>query len=181
MKSSWFVLALSLGLGAYLLLELVFGQSGLIAYRAMEEARRQTNLEMKELQEQTSALERYVRLLTTDAETIRLEARDIGYVGDDEFVLRVEGRDARLRHRYQPGLRPSPLPRIRDNRPLFRSVGFTVFLLIALADLVRLPGGIKKSSRRAGAGKSSAGERERDRSPAGEDQGSWDVRERHSR
>ncbi|POR01804.1 hypothetical protein AU468_07565 [Alkalispirochaeta sphaeroplastigenens] len=172
MKSSWFVLALALGLGSYLLLELVFGQSGLIAYGAMEKARHQARLEMEAMQEQTAALERYIGLLTTDAETIRLEARDIGYVGPDEVVLRVEGRDARLRHRYQPGIMPSPLPRIRDNRPLFRSVGFTVFLLITLIDLVRLPGEARRSSRR---------ERQSRDSRTETDQSSFDVRERHSR
>ncbi|TVR69410.1 MAG: septum formation initiator family protein [Spirochaetaceae bacterium] len=136
MKPSWLVIAALLGLGVYLALELLFGPYGFIAYRQLERFRERSVLELNELHRQTEELQRQVRMLTTDAETIRMEARDIGLVGRNEVVLRLENRDPRPRHRYMPGTVPAEMTRVRDNRPLFRSVGFTVFLVALLVPLV---------------------------------------------
>jgi cell division protein FtsB len=162
MKASSLITATLMGLGIYLLLELIFGQYGLISHRALNSFHQDSLMEQDMLQKQTDFLQRQVRLLTTDAETIRLEAREIGFVARDEVVLRLEGRDPRPRHRYQPGALPSRVPRVRDNRPLFRSVGFTVFLLTLLVQItglraVRLPKRTSRRSRQDGPWKGSSG------------------------
>ena len=129
-------MATLLGLGVYLVLELLFGPYGVIAFNQLERFRDRSVLELNELHRQTADLQLQVRMLTTDAETIRLEARDIGLVGQNEVVLRLENRDPRPRHRYMPGTVPAKISPVRDNRPLFRSVGFTAFLLTLLVQLL---------------------------------------------
>lgn len=129
------VVATLMGLGVYLVLELLFGNYGIIAYRSLERFRDKAVIELEDLRRQTSELQRQVRRLTTDSETVRLEARDIGLVGRDDVVIRLENRDPRPRHRYEPGAMPVSPPRVRDNRPLFRSLGFTVFLLTLLVQV----------------------------------------------
>ena len=164
MKASSLITASFMGLGIYLLLELVFGQYGFISYRALDSFHRNAISELDSLKRQTDALQLQVRLLTTDAETIRLEAREIGFVARDEVVLRLEGRDPRPRHRYQPGALPSRVSRVRDNRPLFRSVGFTVFLVTVLVQLTgvqlfRKPGSRRRQRDREGSDDLSRGVR----------------------
>ncbi len=177
MKPTWFVTSTLAGLGVYLLLELVFGQYGMIAFRTMEEFRSKAAQELEVLQRQTLDLQRQVRLLTTDSETIRLEARDIGLVGMEEIVVRLENHETRPRHRYQPGAVPSRMPRIRDNRPLFRSLGFTVFLVTLLVQLI----GSQRTTR-GSTGASKHRERPvRGRSASPEDEPVDQVRARHSR
>lgn len=136
------VLATLLGLGVYLVLELLFGPYGLLAYQKLERFHEKTVLELIDLNSRSRDLHLQVRMLTTDSETVRLEARDIGLVGANDVVLRLENRDPRPRHRYMPGTLPPEIPRVRDNRPLFRSVGFAVFLVMILAQLAgtRNPG-----------------------------------------
>lgn len=165
MKASLLIPATLMGLTVYLLLEVIFGQYGIIAYHRLDDFRDRSVLELAEIKDQTRVLQRQVRLLTTDRETVRLEARDIGFVATDEMVLRVQNRDPRLRHRYQPGALPSRFPQVRDNRPLFRSVGFAVFLLTLLFDLsawgrLRAAPGRRYGARSTG-GKT-AGDRDRD-------------------
>lgn len=147
MKLSWLVIAALLGLGVYLSLELLFGPYGLVAYHQLERFRERSLVEFEVLHRQTAELQRQVRMLTTDAETIRLEARDIGLVAANEVVVRLENRDPRPRHRYMPGTLPAQMKQVRDNRPLFRSLGLTVFLLsllIPLAGIRLVPRGKRK-------------------------------------
>lgn len=140
MKPSWLVVATFLGLGTYLFLELLVGQYGLVAFRVLQRFRERAVVELEEVQDRTELLRREVRLLTTDGETVHLEARDIGLVGENEVVVRIGERDPRSRHRYQPGAVPARMPRVRDHRPLFRSIGFSVFLIVLLVELVGVRG-----------------------------------------
>ncbi|MFW5693756.1 MAG: FtsB family cell division protein [Alkalispirochaeta sp.] len=128
------VIAALVGVAAYLLLELFFGSYGFVAFELMEEYVDLSNQELQELEERHASLQEQVRQLTTSRETIRLEARDSGLVRTDEYVVRIEGREPRPRHRYSPGSLPPVVPRTRDNRPLFRSIGVAVALVYILVD-----------------------------------------------
>lgn len=123
-----------IGLGTYLLLELFFGSYGLVAYRLMTEHVTIARTELTALEDRHEELSRQVRLLTAEAETIRLEARDSGLVAENEYVVRIDGREPRPRHRYLPGSLPPAVPETRDNRPLFRSIGLAVALVYILVD-----------------------------------------------
>ncbi len=134
MKLWSLVIAALLGVATYLLLELFFGSYGFVAYDLMGEYVELSSQELQELEERHDALRDQIRQLTTSRETIRLEARDSGLVGSDEYVIRIDGREPRPRHRYSPGSLPPVIPRTRDNRPLFRSIGVAVALVYILVD-----------------------------------------------
>jgi cell division protein FtsB len=139
MKLWSLVLSAFVGVAAYLLLELFFGSYGLVSYQLLSEHSLRAREGLAELEAHHDELEQQVRLLTTDAETIRIEARDSGLVGSDEIVLRVAGREPRPRHRYMPGSLPPTVPQTRDNRPLFRAIGLAVALVYILVDALRVP------------------------------------------
>jgi cell division protein FtsB len=134
MKLWSLVIATLVGVATYLLLELFFGSYGFVAYDLMNDYVVLSNQELQELEERHAELRQQIRQLTTSRETIRLEARDSGLVGPDEYVVRIEGREPRPRHRYSPGSLPPVIPRTRDNRPLFRSIAVAVALVYILVD-----------------------------------------------
>ncbi len=136
MKISSLLTALLLGIASYLAFELLFGSYGVIAYRLMDEYADGNRVRLESLYARQEELLRQVHLLTTDAETLRIEARDSGLVAGDEYVLRIVGREARSVYRYTPGALPDALPRTRDNRPLFRAIGLTISLLYLLIDII---------------------------------------------
>ncbi|MEX2445378.1 MAG: septum formation initiator family protein [Alkalispirochaeta sp.] len=134
MKLWSLVIATLVGVATYLLLELFFGSYGFVAYDLMNDYVALSNQELEELEERHAALRDQIRRLTTSRETIRLEARDSGLVAPDEYIVRIEGREPRPRHRYSPGSLPPVIPETRDNRPLFRSIGVAVALVYILVD-----------------------------------------------
>lgn len=134
MKLWSLVIAALVGVATYLLLELFFGSYGFVAYELMDEYVALSNQELQELEERHAALRQQIRQLTTSRETIRIEARDSGLIASDEYVVRIEGREPRPRHRYMPGSLPPTIPGTRDHRPLFRSIGVAVALVYLLVD-----------------------------------------------
>jgi len=125
------------GVGIYLLLELLFGSYGVFAYRMMERYLLEAENDLAELEVRRADLERQVQMLTSDGETIRLEARDIGFIEQNERIIRLEGHEPRPRHRYLPGTTPQPVPVPRDNRPLFRAIALALSLVALIVDTLR--------------------------------------------
>jgi cell division protein FtsB len=125
------------GVGIYLLLELLFGSYGVFAYRMMERYLVEAENDLAELEERRTDLERQVQMLTGDGETIRLEARDIGFIERNERIIRLEGHEPRPRHRYLPGTTPQPVPVPRDNRPLFRAIALALSLVALIVETLR--------------------------------------------
>lgn len=119
----------------YLILELLFGVSGVVAFRALEETRERAREDIALVQERRRYLEQTIRGLTTDPQMIILEARDLGLVSPEDRIFRVQGHDARPVHRYIPGSVPRPVVSVRDNRPLFRALALAVFLALVTISL----------------------------------------------
>ena len=137
MKASSVLSITLLGLSTYLLLELVFGSYGFLAQNAMSEYADEAETKLVDLRTQTEELQLHVALLQTDRETIRIEARDIGFIRPDETVVRLDGHEPRPRHRYMPGSTPPAIPVTRDNRPLFRALALAVVLVSFLIGTLR--------------------------------------------
>ncbi|MFP4151423.1 MAG: septum formation initiator family protein [Alkalispirochaeta sp.] len=125
------------GVGTYLLLELLFGSYGVFAHHMMERYLLEAEEDLAELEERRNELRQQVDLLTGDGETIRLEARDIGFIESDERIIRLEGHEPRPRHRYLPGTTPKPVPVPRDNRPLFRAIALALSLVALIVETLR--------------------------------------------
>lgn len=139
MKPSSLLGAGLVGLSVYLLLELIFGSTGLVAYQNLVEHRRLAGEELAQVELLQVELRREIDALTSDPETIRAEGRDIGLVAPDEVVVRIEGRIAHIRRSYLPGSLPSPYVPAADRRPLFRTIALMLALVTLFVDLVGVP------------------------------------------
>jgi cell division protein FtsB len=137
MKLSSLLSITLLGVITYLLLELVFGSYGIMAYAVLEKYAREAETELADLEARHDELQRQARNLAGDRETVRLEARDIGFVLSNEVIVRIEGHEPRPRHRYMPGAAPASPPRPKDNRPLFRAIALVVTLVGILVETLR--------------------------------------------
>jgi cell division protein FtsB len=136
MKLTSVLIGALIGLATYLTLELIFGSYGHIAYQRLEAYVAEARRDLASVQERHRDLQDRIRLLRRSAEAVRLEARDVGIVAPDEYVVRIEGREPRPRHRYMPGTIPGRIPEVRDNRPLFRSIAVAIALVYLLVDVV---------------------------------------------
>ncbi|MFP4067121.1 MAG: septum formation initiator family protein [Spirochaetaceae bacterium] len=120
----------------HLMLSLVWGEYGLIAYRELDTYRDRLDENLERLEERTLELEREAQTLQTDAERIRVEARRLGYYAENETPVRLE--------EYRPAsTRSSPGSVIRrrsppaDNAPILRAIAasaglFTLFLMLVV-------------------------------------------------
>ncbi len=143
MRLSHFLGIALLGVSTYLLLELLFGSYGVVAYRVVTDYVQEAEAQLVELRETHDELERLARRLSSDRETVRLEARDVGYIREDEVVVRVEGHQPRPRHRYYPGAIPVAPPPLQDNRPLFRAIALVVSLVALLVKTLLTTAGLE--------------------------------------
>lgn len=128
--------ALLVGVGTYLVLELLAGSYGVFSYRSLLGHAAEARIQLDAVALRASELRALERSLTADPETIRVEARDVGLVGRDEVVIRIAGRDRRSMHRYVPGQLPLPVPQPSDRRPFHRGLALAVALAYLLVDLV---------------------------------------------
>lgn len=71
------------------LLSFLFGASGLLNYRRLQEYERRVAAGIAALEERHADLERLQTLLRTEPELLRLLAREVGYYGPDELVISV--------------------------------------------------------------------------------------------
>lgn len=139
MKPSSVVTAALMGLAVYFLLQFVFGTYGVVAYAVMSDYLERSREALETALERRTEFQSEVDSLTVDAEQIRVEARRIGFVDEDEIVVRIDGRERVSAFEYDPGSLPVDVPWPRDNRPLFRSIGLAVTLLILLLHLLGTP------------------------------------------
>lgn len=137
MKRSSLLSITLFGFAIYLSLELVFGSYGFLAYHALEDYVERAEERYSTLTETHEELQRQIHLLTTDTATIRLEARDIGFIAPNESVVRIDGHTPRPRHIYMPGATPPPIPETRDNRALFRAIALAITLVALLVEILR--------------------------------------------
>ena len=71
------------------LLSFLFGASGLLNYRRLQEHERRIASGIAALEQRHAHLQRLQHLLLTEPELLRLLARDVGYYRDDELVIGV--------------------------------------------------------------------------------------------
>lgn len=71
------------------LLSFLFGASGLLNYRRLQEHERRIASGIAALEQRHAHLQRLQHLLRTEPELLRLLARDVGYYRDDELVIGV--------------------------------------------------------------------------------------------
>ena len=146
----------------YILLELIFGPAGVLAYQ-------DAHAHMEELEEHLSGLRELEQDLSTrieglqrDQEVIRVEARSLGLVEPDERLLRIEGYE-RQGPPTQAGTAMAELEPYPDYRPLLRGLSAASALLLyigmLLFDLFR---GKQVAARPASAGAESAAAKSQD-------------------
>jgi len=113
------------------LLFLLFGSGGVADYRRLLGYRAAVQENIDELERINRDLLAEVRALGSDAERLRLQARELGYFREGERVIRISGRE-RGKNYYTVGtiLRRKPKPP-RADWP-FRAVGLALPFLLAV-------------------------------------------------
>lgn len=162
MRAASWLNALAIGLGTYLLLELVFGGTGWYQYERLAEHTQRVESQLSDVQRRNAELRRTIDRLRADVATIEVEARELGIVRAGERVVLIEGRDRTTPQHYDPGTSPAPPPKPIDARPFFRSVALAAsiiaFIMGVLRDAQR-PRRVRKAAREsAGEGVSETSE-----------------------
>ncbi len=124
------------GLTVYLLLEAVFGGYGFVAMHILGDFSSDVARTRLAVEERSDELRTHIQQLQTDAEAVRVAAHDLGFVGEGEGIIRIEGYRGQRSSPFDPG-QPAPAPpEIADNRPLFRGIALVVALVVFLVSVV---------------------------------------------
>ncbi|MFO8064307.1 MAG: septum formation initiator family protein [Spirochaetota bacterium] len=94
----------------YLLLSLVWSDYGIIAHQRLERYHDRLENNVEELERRRQELKSQTRSLRTDADRVRVEARTLGYLGENEGRVRIEG--------FEPESNPTSPGGIVRNRRL---------------------------------------------------------------
>ncbi|MBN1409829.1 MAG: septum formation initiator family protein [Spirochaetales bacterium] len=73
------------------LLVFFFGEQGLIEYNDLSEKKRLLSMNIEKLKEKNQILISKLNELNTNSETIKLLARELGYYGKNEDLIRIQG------------------------------------------------------------------------------------------
>ena len=139
------------GLGGAAAITLMAGESGRIAFRAAAEYRDRLAAGIDDLQSAHARLQRELELLQSDAEVVRLAARELGYYRPGETVVSIlddSGRGAvAARSDSFDATYYAVGPLVRERVPVVRrgvktlpmglSLGAGLFILVTIADTLR--------------------------------------------
>lgn len=84
-------LSLYLGFAVYCLVVLLFGRTGIIATRELRSYHARLEANLIQLENVNAHLVQRLDSLRSNPETIRLEARQLGYLGPNEHFLEIGG------------------------------------------------------------------------------------------
>ncbi len=117
------------------MLLLVWGESGVRAYRQLQEYSLRLQNNIKGLERTNSDLLTELDALGHDPEAIALKARELGFMKEDEQLIRIEGYGSASTH-YTVGriLRRSRRPENRDN--LIKLFALVLPFLLYLLSLI---------------------------------------------
>ncbi len=84
-------LSIYLGFAAYCLVVFVFGRTGIVASNELRHYKTRLETNLSQLEDINTHLADRFDSLRTNAETIRLEARQLGFLEPNERVLQISG------------------------------------------------------------------------------------------
>lgn len=104
---------------SYSLMTYIWGENGIIAYQKLENYKEQLNDNIEDLREVHQTLSVKTESLQSDAETLALSAREMGYYQENERIIYLEGYDSR-KNLYVVGELMRPFSRDAVNPLVFR-------------------------------------------------------------
>jgi len=129
------VLSLYLGIVVGFALLFTLGDAGLSEYRELRSYKQSLEDNIAELEQIHWHLQEELRSLATDPEKVRLLARELGYYGRDDGIVRVEGRPPRSSF-YRVGRILEGMPARKSSGVRFKVIGLMVpvvfYLLISM-------------------------------------------------
>jgi cell division protein FtsB len=101
----------------YALSSMVAGTGGILTYRKLSEERERILENLEELKAVNQKLEGTADALLYDSETIKIQARELGYGGPDERFVRIVGLPSVRNREMRPGIvlgpeKPESIPDI---------------------------------------------------------------------
>ena len=113
-----------LGFSLFILLSLFFGKSGLVRLGEQAEYKDRLEANLRNLKEINQSLTLELKDLSASPDTIRLYARDYGYFGKNEEVIKIQGAPE-IRKLYKLGSLLKRTDEENDTGPLFHIIGFS--------------------------------------------------------
>ncbi len=104
---------------SYSLMTYVWSENGVIAYQKLENYKERLESNIEELREVQEKLSIRTKSLQSDAETLALSARDMGYYRENERIIYLEGYKSK-RNLYVVGELMRPFSREEVNPLVFR-------------------------------------------------------------
>lgn len=125
------------GFATYLLLTLLFGEYGVFNYRELQSYRGRLDAHVAMLESRRQRLENEELLLRENGERVRIEAHALGYVGEEERLLRIDGARESERRTWVAGsvIRPSNV--LPDHSGAIRAISICTALLAFILVLSR--------------------------------------------
>ncbi len=115
----------------YLLLSLIWADYGVLGYAHLDAYRGRLESNIERLEDRQAELAAETRSLRTDADRIRVEARQLGYYRESEGLVRLEGYDPQA-VATSPGAlvkRPAKRRDRRDHAAIIRAAAASAGLL----------------------------------------------------
>jgi cell division protein FtsB len=113
-----------LGFTLFILLSLFFGKSGFLGISGQQEYKTKLAANIENLKEINHALTLELKDVSSSPDTIRLYARDYGYFGRNEEVIKIQGAPS-LRRLYKLGSLLKRMESTGEINPLFHIIGFS--------------------------------------------------------
>jgi cell division protein FtsB len=123
------LVSLYIGFVIYSLLVLVWGPSGYVSLKSLNNYKYKLQQNNRELVDLHEKLRTQLESLKYDSELIRLYARSLGYFDDDEQVIRVENY-SNQRNFYSVGRMIRHKQTNSDLRPLFRTFSCAAVIIV---------------------------------------------------
>jgi cell division protein FtsB len=117
-----------LGFSLFILLSLFFGKSGLVRLSDQAEYKARLEANIRNLKEINQSLTLELKDLSASPDTIRLYARDYGYFGKNEEVIKIQGAPA-VRRPYKLGSLLKRTDSGGETNPLFHIIGISAALI----------------------------------------------------
>jgi cell division protein FtsB len=112
-----------LGFSLFILLSLFFGKNGLLRITDQEEYKARLEANIENLKEINQSLSLELKDVSASPDTIRLYARDYGYFGKNEEVIKIQGAPE-IRKFYKLGSLLKRTDGGGGTSPLFHIIGF---------------------------------------------------------
>ena len=130
MKIKPVLLAAYIGFIFYSIITFFWGDSGIIPMRNLYSYRENLEINFEILREKNRVLESTLNSLQTDPETVRLQARSLGFIEESEVLIIADAFESE-QSLFKPGTIPGIPENPQSHTLFFRKISLLTFLFLS--------------------------------------------------